>query len=235
MNEPNEMRSPELARLIAAERAAGQLPAPARARIWEGIESSLLLPPVSPGPSVGRALRRALLSRGAVAAVSVALGGVGGMKLQAHRDQLSQLAAPVPVTVVAPAAPTPVSPPLTAPAPPPPPTKTVARVREPAPVLPSNKPTTEAQSALSRERTAIDTARTALARGDAKGALQLLVAHAHDFPAGAFAEEAAALRIQALLRSGAEPEAREAAAEFRAKYPRSLILPALEQSLKPAP
>ena len=87
---------------------------------------------------------------------------------------------------------------------------------------------------LERERTLLDTARSALARGDARGSMALLARHAETFPKGQFAEEAAALRISALLSLGAVHRGPFAGAlAFRAKYPKSLLLPALAPALAP--
>jgi hypothetical protein len=111
---------------------------------------------------------------------------------------------------------------------------------EVAPPVPSSPPLTArpshedpalrgADSALSAERSLIDTARTAVARGDGASALVTLGRHEREFPHGRLAEERAWLTIQALVLSGRSEDARERAAAFRRSFPRSLMLPALDQ------
>jgi hypothetical protein len=74
----------------------------------------------------------------------------------------------------------------------------------------------------------------ALARGQPRGALEALDAHARDFPAGQMIEEREALIVQALAQSGRTSEARAAAARFRARFPRSVFLPVIEAVVAPA-
>jgi hypothetical protein len=76
-------------------------------------------------------------------------------------------------------------------------------------------------SSLEGEVTALDRARSALAAGDAAGALKLLAQYEQAFPKGALRPEATYLRIQALSKSGQHDAARELAARFLAKHPSS--------------
>jgi hypothetical protein len=234
----------ELHRLIAAEKTAARIPERSRARVWEDLEASLLLPPPSTSRRVRQALRRAAVSRTTSVLIGAAVGGAGGMALQArldrsisHQTQVVALpiaapppsmpsAAPEPIATPAPRAPLSASKPAT---------HKTERLPASSPPAATSAPPLEQPSALEQERNALDTARTALARGDAQGALRLLAGHARDYPNGAFAEERAALRIQALAISGADAQAHKSLEEFRVKYPKSLMLPAIEESLKPSP
>ncbi len=63
--------------------------------------------------------------------------------------------------------------------------------------------------------------RIALAGDDPARALATLDEHAKHYPLGALREEAAALRVEALARSGDASAARAAAARFRTLYPSS--------------
>jgi hypothetical protein len=63
--------------------------------------------------------------------------------------------------------------------------------------------------------------RAAMAQGRAAHALELLGSYNHDFASGSMSSEAAALRVEALVRAGRQEEAREAALTFLAKCPRS--------------
>lgn len=94
---------------------------------------------------------------------------------------------------------------------------------------------TDRDGSLGKERALIDTARTAVARGDGEGALATLTRHAHDFPRGRLAEEREWSTIQALVLGGRTNEAQARATTFRRLFPRSLMLPALDQVVPPMP
>lgn len=77
-----------------------------------------------------------------------------------------------------------------------------------------------AAPALSAELGALDAARSALASGDATGALTQLDAYAHNFPHGKLSLEAEVLRIDALAKSGQTAAARKRAEAFHEAPPR---------------
>jgi hypothetical protein len=87
---------------------------------------------------------------------------------------------------------------------------------------------------LATERALLDEARSAIAHGDAARATDLLDRHARTFPRAALVEEREALTVEALAVAGQSDEARAALAHFRARYPRSLFLSALEGIADPA-
>jgi outer membrane protein assembly factor BamD (BamD/ComL family) len=58
-----------------------------------------------------------------------------------------------------------------------------------------------------------------------EAALGFLAEHARRFPGGRLVEEREALRIRSLAKSGRVAEARRAAKAFRARFPRSVLLP----------
>jgi hypothetical protein len=72
-------------------------------------------------------------------------------------------------------------------------------------------------------------ARTAVAREDFAAALSPIGAHAREFPNGRLAEEREALRVKALVGLGRADDARRAATGFEARFPRSVLLPAIRQ------
>ena len=72
-------------------------------------------------------------------------------------------------------------------------------------------------------------ARAAVARGDFAAALTPLAEHTRLFKNGRLVEEREALRVKALMGLGRSEEARRAAAAFRARFPRSVLLPAVGQ------
>ena len=72
-------------------------------------------------------------------------------------------------------------------------------------------------------------AHLAYARRDFRGALALVAEHARRFPNGPLAEECEALRVESLLAAGHTVEARRAGAAFAARFPRSVLLPGIEE------
>jgi hypothetical protein len=86
-------------------------------------------------------------------------------------------------------------------------------------------------AALAEERALIDRARSALARGDSRASLEACDLHATKFPRGRLAEERELLAVQALVRSHDISAARTRAVRFRANYPNSMFLQAIERLL----
>lgn len=76
-------------------------------------------------------------------------------------------------------------------------------------------------------------ARAAVAREDFADALPPLAEHARRFKDGSLAEEREALRVNALAGLGRTTQARRAAAAFGARFPRSVLLPAVNQMATP--
>ena len=86
------------------------------------------------------------------------------------------------------------------------------------------------QAAVARaELRLLQQARTAVARQDYGAALPTIAEHARRFRDGRLSEEREALRVKALAGLGRMDEARRAAASFRARFPRSVLLPAVSQ------
>jgi outer membrane protein assembly factor BamD (BamD/ComL family) len=65
----------------------------------------------------------------------------------------------------------------------------------------------------------LDEARTALAHGDASGALAFLGRHDREYPRGFLGSEAEVLRIQALFAQGQKEQARRRAEALLAREP----------------
>lgn len=130
-----------------------------------------------------------------------------------------QSAPPLPVqieetpSVVAP--PSPEVEPIAAPIP--------AREDPPAAVPPA--PRSAPSASIAEELGSLDAARTALAAGDAAGALARLDEHSRRFPRGSLALEAEVLRIEALAKSGSQAAAATRARAFVARYPSSVFTP----------
>jgi len=108
-----------------------------------------------------------------------------------------------------------------------------ARPAEPEPVpllaeAPAPAPRAEARPisrapTLAEEIDAVDAARSALSRGDARSALFVLDAYGRVYPRGRLALEAEALRIDALDRSGQKDSARRRAEQFLRNHPKSVL------------
>jgi hypothetical protein len=88
---------------------------------------------------------------------------------------------------------------------------------------------------LAAESAILDIARAAIARGEADHALAAVDRHAAAFPQGMLREEREALGVKALVLAGRGDDARAREARFRARYPESLFLPALESALRSIP
>ncbi len=81
---------------------------------------------------------------------------------------------------------------------------------------------------LAKERAVLDVARSALGRGDAANTLVATGEHERKFPQGALVEEREALAIQALAMQGRRTDAQARADRFRKRFPRSMLLPAVD-------
>ncbi len=80
------------------------------------------------------------------------------------------------------------------------------------------------------ERRLVETARAALQQGDVAAAQTALREHRRRFPRGAFVEEQAALSVIAAAQAG-DPKVSDHARAFRARFPSSLFLPAVDAAL----
>ncbi len=75
-------------------------------------------------------------------------------------------------------------------------------------------------------------AHDAYTRHEFSTAVALVGEHARRFPTGRLAEEREALRVRSLLGSGRSEEARQAAAAFAVRFPRSVLLPRADDGQK---
>lgn len=73
-------------------------------------------------------------------------------------------------------------------------------------------------------------AQIAYASRDFSSTLLLVAEHARRFPNGRLAEEREALRVRSLAGSGRRDDARHAVATFAARFPRSVLLPRLQET-----
>ena len=157
------------------------------------------------------------------AALAVGAGlGLGGSLLLPPRERVVYIDRPTPPTPVTVAQ-------LTAP---PAPSPSGLRLED-LPRAPAATPSTSATNAahgedLAKERAVLDVARSALGRGDAANTLVATGEHERKFPQGALVEEREALAIQALATQGRRGDAQARADRFRKRFPRSMLLPAVD-------
>ena len=214
--------SPETRALLDQERELTPLPATVRARAMARARAAL----VAGTPTRRSAPTPAPRTRWAAVAALLCLisGGVGAAAYQIRARLVPaphERPAPPPVVKVAPPAP----------ARPAQPIANVSPTRETAVETPhlSRADAARAELRLLRQ------ARAAVAREDYAAALPPIAEHAHRFKAGRLAEEREALRVKSLAGLGRNEEAHRAAAAFRARFPRSVLLPAVSQMLAPRP
>jgi outer membrane protein assembly factor BamD (BamD/ComL family) len=74
-------------------------------------------------------------------------------------------------------------------------------------------------------------ARQSDAHGDYAEVLAMVVEHERRYPAGRLSEEREVLRVKALVGLGRSSEARHAATKFSRLFPRSVLLPKIEDML----
>jgi hypothetical protein len=207
--------SPEARALLDRERDVPSLPAATRARLLARARAAL----VAGGTRAPAAMAPAGRIRWAAAAAILCLLGAGvgaaavGLRAR-HAPAPSAPAVAVPVEVVARPAPAPAA-------------TTTEAPQAPAPAI--ETPRLSRADAARAELHLLRQARAAVARQDFSAALLPIAEHARRFKDGRLAEEREALRVKALAGLGRTEEARRAAAAFEARFPRSVLLPAVSQ------
>jgi hypothetical protein len=194
---------------------AGREDLPSRRHVQALLASASVLGGASAAAAGGGVKLAALVLAGA--AVAGAAGG--GVAVMARRREPPAVVAPAPppntpAARVEPAL-VPAAPEIVAA-----PARIAPRPRpRPAPVAKTTPPTA-APSALLEEARLVEAAR-ATVRSDPREALRLLARRRAEHPAGALAQEADVVAIEALARDGRAAEAKAAAAEFARRYPGS--------------
>jgi hypothetical protein len=249
-NEPIDPIEPELAALLARERAAAPPPAAALARVWTSVKASLV-DGARAGDSHGedwvaaharKLIALAFVVGGAVGAGAHAIARPAprdpGVATAGSDAATPRASARMPGGELGPASPeSPAPPAIAAPEAPRPPGVATTSAVPPAQGAAAASPgrAASAASSLSAERSLLDRARAALTGGDAQNALALADEHARRFIPAQLAEEREALAIQALAVDGRYADARGRALRFRATWPDSLFLPAISATLASIP
>ena len=200
---------PELDALLDHERDISPVPAAVRARALARARAALV---AGAARSPSRHIAAPRRIRWAAAAAMVCVGGAAlGAVAFEIRSRLIEAPSALPA-----------APPLTS---------VPMKPASPAPEAPL--PDTHATPHLSRSDAAraelrlLKQARAAVARENYAAAMPPIAEHGRRFKDGRLAEEREALRVKALAGLGRTDEAQRAAAAFRARFPRSVLLPAV--------
>ncbi len=221
-SDPLEPLPPKLMAVLDLERDAYPEDPVLKANVLERVELAIgLASPASAGLMLGAK------KVAAIGAATLAIGfgaGIGTAHLllpprEAHSEAAP--AASVVVHVDASAMPNmPPAPPVTS--------------APPAPVVASatHTPlTSRPRGDLAKERELLDVARAALARGRYADALAAAELHETKWPRGYLVEEREVVFVQALAAAGRRQEAETKAERFRKRFPRSMLLPAVDATL----
>jgi len=91
-----------------------------------------------------------------------------------------------------------------------------------------------AHESYAAEMDLLQRAQVAYAARDFAGALVLVAEHSRRFPRARLGEERESLRVRLLADAGYTAEARRAAAAFATRFPRSVLLPRLQEAVEDA-
>ena len=209
--------SPEVSELLDRERVVAPLPESARARALGRARAALIAGRVTAPYHFGTAPRKPWWVTAAVACLATAAIAATAYELGAHRQPAP---AEAPAKAVASAVVTPPAQPEPAPA------AVADSSATPAPAQASKTHSVQAEAGPDELRL-LQQARTAVARHDFAAALPPIAEHTRRFREGRLAEEREALRVRALSGLGRADDARRAADAFEARFPRSVLLPAV--------
>jgi TolA-binding protein len=93
----------------------------------------------------------------------------------------------------------------------------------------------EGQESFSTEIALLQGARVAYARGNFLQALALVAKHSRRFPNGRLTEEREGLRARSLVGAGQIDEAGRVVTAFARRFPRSVLLPRLQEMMRAEP
>jgi hypothetical protein len=221
MSTPSQLL-PEVRALLDRERVVPPVSALQRARAIARARASLATSGTAIAASSGVASQTRWLAAAAAVLVLGAAVAAAAYELRA-RWAPARFAAPAHVTEVV------ASVPVT-----PPPAVSFDEI------TPATAPTIAVRSPLQAgaargERRLLLQARAFVARGDFAAALIPISEHTRQFKNGRLVEEREALRVKALAGLGRTDDARRAVAAFQARFPRSVLLPAVSRMPTSAP
>ncbi len=224
MSAPSPL-APEVSALLERERDIPAVSPWQRSRAVARARASLATPYVATTAASGAAPRTRWAAAAAAALVVSAAVGAAAYELHVRKasrpETRPEVVAPVgDVVARAPAAE---------------PSAVAVGELVPRPMPAVDAPMSSRAEAVRAELRLLRQARVAVARGDFAAALSPIAEHARRFKNGRLAEEREALRVKALAGLGRMEEARHAAVAFRARFPRSVLLPAVSKMPAPAP
>ena len=217
--------SPDVLALLDQERAVPPVPASVRTRTLARARAALLAGRVAAADDFARPRRirwgnSMALTCAAMVVVGAAAAAVA-YQYGAHRQPAAaDRPGPAATHVVTPSPTPPASTPTVGVVPPP---------ATPTPAPASRAPNSSHAAPGPDELRLLRQARAAVARQDFAAALAPIAEHARRFKGGRLVEEREALRVRALAGLGRTEEARRAAEAFKARFPRSVLLPAVSQ------
>lgn len=204
--------------LLERGRAVRRLPEAVRARALARARAAIVAEPrVMPLADVSVGAHRFRLAL--AASVAVAVGAAGAAAALRTSVFSSRHAAPAPAIAA------PVADPVIEP-----------EAVEPAPAIRAERSGrfATAQESYRAEVALLQRAQAAYADRNFSVALALVGEHGRRFPKGRLAEEREALRVRSLASAGRTGEARRAAAQFEHRFPRSVLLPRLRETVSAA-
>jgi hypothetical protein len=241
MNEVEPI-DPDLARLLDAERTIDAPATAVRGRMLARLEG--VLPPLGPGggghgpgggggaPTATHAARAAASTTFGKAIGSIALvavGAVAGAGAHAAATSTSLVSHPAAMIASPQRIVVSVTLPERAPETLPTPSAAASAVASTPDRAAAESPA-RSEKELTKERLLLEAARTALGRKDTESALAAVERHGREFPRGQLSEERDVLRVQILRVAGNDADARERAAAFKKRFPKSMMQDAVDQA-----
>jgi len=210
--------SPEVRALLDRERTSPPLSPAVRARALAAARAAMAAGGGAAAPRAPAAWTRWAVAAGLTGVAAVAAATVAYRHQHASAPALP--AAPAGTALATEPGPPPAPAPLAVPS--------LPQAASPAAPLPRLADDGPRRGKVTREELRLlSQARAAVAREDFAGALSPLAEHAREFPNGRLTEEREALHVKALVGLGRGDEARRAATSFAARFPRSVLLPAV--------
>jgi hypothetical protein len=204
---------------IVRARAMGRARAIIRARSVGADEGLAVTPSIGPPPSPARFRITLLIAL----FFGIGIGGVGtALAIAVDRRPSSEVTFLGPLAAAPPNA-------SVVPRPAAPRSMTSATAGRAATLKPSRR-TVTARESFAAELDLLHRAQAELGRRNFGAALALIAEHARRFPNGRLAEEREALRVRSLAASGRVDEARHAGVAFSDRFPRSVLVPRLQET-----
>ncbi len=216
-----------VSRILEAEALRSGPSAATKQAIAAGLAAARAARPAPRPPSLRISRSRAIAALAGAFTIGAFLGA--GLARTAAPPAPESHAPSTPVALV----PSPAETPPASPSPSPTSSELVSPGPSALPLPKAKGPAPTPSSLETQERSWLERARSAIARGDGPAALAALETHERNHPASAFVEERDALYVQALAKAARHEEANRAADRFEASYPQSIFLGSVRASRVP--